>query len=132
LLVERMRFLSQLDILSMHARLIAETGGSAGLRNEGALESARAAPENRYRYENADIVTCAATYAFHLTQAHAFIDGNKRIAAAITEVFLESNGVQLTLDNGQIVSLFIKIASGSLDRYDVERLVRDNTAGLSR
>ncbi len=42
-------------------------------------------------------ILCAVqrAYAYHLTQAHAFIDGNKRVAAAITETFLETNGVRL-------------------------------------
>jgi death-on-curing protein len=87
-----MRFPDKLDVLTIHARLIEETGGSGGLRDQGSLESALAAAENRYNYEKADLITCAATYAFHLTQAHAFVDGNKRIAAAITETFLEDNG----------------------------------------
>lgn len=69
-----MRFPDKLDVLTIHARLIAETGGSVGLRDEGMLESALAAAENRYKYEDADPVACAATYAYHLTQAHAFVD----------------------------------------------------------
>ena len=83
-----MRFPDKLDVLTIHALLIEETGESGGLRDQGSLESALAAAENRYNYEKADLITCAATYAFHLTQAHAFVDGNKRIAAAITETFL--------------------------------------------
>ena len=101
-----MRFPDKLDVLTAHARLIEETGGSAGIRDEALLESALAAPENRYRHEDADLVTCAATYAYHLTQAHAFVDGNKRVAAAITETFLESNGSQLTMSDDEIVRLF--------------------------
>jgi death on curing protein len=106
-----MRFPDKLDVLTIHARLIEETGGSSGLRDQGSLESALAAAENRYNYENADLITCAPTYAFHLTQAHAFIDGNKRIAAAITETFLESNGSELTMTNNEIVQLFLNIAA---------------------
>ena len=82
-----MKFPDKLDVLAVHARLISETGGSSGIRDEGLLESALAAAENRHHYEAADLVACAATYAYHLTQAHAFIDGNKRVAAAITETF---------------------------------------------
>jgi death-on-curing protein len=82
-----MNFPDKLDVLSVHARLTSETGGSRGLRDAGLLESALAAAENRHRYDNVDLVACAATYAYHLTQAHAFVDGNKRIAAAITETF---------------------------------------------
>jgi len=86
--------------------LIEEFGGSHGLRDEGALESALVAAENREYYENADLATCAATYAYHLTQTHAFIDGNKRIAAAVSEIFLELNGARLNTTNEQIVRLF--------------------------
>lgn len=69
------------EVLDIHARLIEEFGGSHGLRDEGVLESALAAAENRKHYENANLAACAATYAYHLTQAHAFVDGNKRVAA---------------------------------------------------
>ena len=69
-------------------------------------------------------MTCAATYAYHLTQAHAFIDGNKRIAAAITETFLETNGGQLMMTNEEVVQLFLEIASGVLNRDEVERWLR--------
>jgi len=55
----------KLDVLTIHSRLIAETGGSGGLRDEGRLESALAAVENRFRYEQADAVARAATYAYH-------------------------------------------------------------------
>src|ERR1051325_4984343 len=122
-----MRFPDKLDVLTIHARLIEETGGSSGWRDQASLESALAATENRYNYENADVIACAATYAFHLTQAHAFVDGNKRIAAAITEVFLESNGSELMMTNDQIVQIFMNIAAGRLTREDVEKRLRSTT-----
>lgn len=110
------------EVLGIHARLIEEFGGGGGLRDEGALESALAAAENRVHYENAGLATCAATYAYHLSQAHAFVDGNKRIAAAVSEIFLEINGARLTATNEQIVRLFLDIAAGNLSRDEVERL----------
>src|SRR6266446_872340 len=58
-----MRFPDKLDVLAVHARLIAETGGSTGIRDEGLLESALAAAENRLNYEHGDVVECAAAYA---------------------------------------------------------------------
>lgn len=60
----------------LHARTTAIHGGSPGMRDEGGLESALAAPENRYYYEDAELIGCAASYAYHLSQAHAFVDGN--------------------------------------------------------
>ena len=120
-----MIFPDKLDVLTIHARLIAETGGTQGLRDEALLESALAAAKNRHHYETADAVSCAATYAFHLSQAHAFLDGNKRIAAAITEAFLETNGFELTMTNEEIVGLFLAIASQSLTCEQIEQLLRN-------
>jgi death-on-curing protein len=120
-----MRFPEKLDVLTVHATLIGETGGTGGLRDEALLESALVAAENRHHYEAADAVSCAATYAYHLTQTHAFLDGNKRVAAAITETFLETNGFELMMTNEEIVSLFLAIASSKLSREEVEQRLRE-------
>jgi len=117
-----MLFLYKTEVIEIHKKLIKEFGGIHGLRDEGALESAMASAKNRAYYENADIAICAATYAYHLTQAHAFIDGNKRIAAAISEIFLEINDVKLNATNEQIVDLFLSIASGEKSRNDIEQI----------
>ena len=119
-----MRFPDKLDVLAVHARLITETGGSTGIIDEGLLESALAATENRFNYEKPDFVTCAATYAYHLTQAHSFVDGNKRVAAAITETFLVSNDYELLMDDDEVVKLFLDIAAGILTLDDVELSLR--------
>lgn len=118
-------FLRQQEVIDIHAQLIIAFGGSEGIRDEGALESALAAPQHRTYYEGADIVTCAATYAYHLTQAHAFVDGNKRVAAAVTEIFVELNGATLQATDEEIVQLFLKIATGNLSRTEVERIFQD-------
>ena len=120
-----MIFPEKLDVLTVHARLIAETGGTGGLRSEALLESALATADNRYHYEAADVVICAATYAYHLAQAHAFMDGNKRIAAAITEAFLETNGYELLMSNEEVVELFLAIASSQVNREQVEQQLRN-------
>jgi death-on-curing protein len=123
-----MKFPDKLDVLTVHARLIAETGGIRGIRDEGLLESALAAAENRHHYQGADVVSCAAAFAYHLTQAHAFIDGNKRVAAAVSETFLETNGVRLQMTNEEIVELFLKIAASALTREQVEQVLRAKVA----
>src|SRR6185369_1994705 len=120
-----MIFPDKLDVLTIHARLIAETGGTQGLRDEALLESALTAAKNRHHYENADVVSCAATYAFHLAQSHAFLDGNKRVAAATTEAFLNTNSFELAMTNEEIVDLFLAIASGALSRDQIEQLLRN-------
>jgi death on curing protein len=119
------------EVLDIHARLIEAFGGVHGLRDEGALESALAAAENREHYENADLAVCAATYAYHLSQAHAFIDGNKRIAAAVAEIFLEINGAHLNASNEQVVALFMEIAAGKQSRDEVEQVFKQKIVPTS-
>lgn len=112
------------EVLAIHARLIETSGGAHGLRDAGALESALAAAPNRHHYEQADLATCAATYAYHLSQAHAFADGNKRVAAAVSEIFVELNGGRLATADEQIVKLFLGIAAGEVSREAVEEFFR--------
>ena len=119
-----MIFLSKTEILTIHFRAIEEFGGADGIRDEGALESALVAAENRSYYEQADISTCAATYAYHLTQAHAFIDGNKRVAAAATETFIILNGARLDARDDDLYELFLRIASSEVTRAAVEECFR--------
>ncbi len=115
-----MIFLNKSAVLEIHSRLTEKYGGIHGLRDEGALESALNAAENRAFYENAPIEILAATYAFHLSQAHAFLDGNKRIAAAVAGVFLELNAAWLKATQDEIIELFLDIAASRFSREDVE------------
>ena len=108
-------------MLAVHARAIEEFGGLHGIRDEGALEAALRAVENRAYYEQATLTTCAATYAYHLTQAHAFLDGNKRVAAAVAEIFLELNGAELRATDDDVVALFVAIATSQVARQEVEQ-----------
>ena len=115
-----MKFIDKTSVLIIQQKLIDRYGGIHGIRDEGALESAINAAENRYNYETEDIAKLAATYAFHLSQAHAFLDGNKRIAAAVATVFLEINGFLLDATQAQVIELFLDLAASKLSREDVE------------
>lgn len=108
------------EVLLIHTEIIKETGGSDGLRDAGALESALKSAENRLFYETDDIAVLAATYAYHLSQAHAFIDGNKRIAAVVAELFLNLNGMRSSATNDEIIEVFLSIAASKLSRDEVE------------
>jgi death-on-curing protein len=114
-------FLRKQEVLQIHATLIALFGGADGINDVGALDSALVAAENRGHYEQADLATCAATYAYHLTQAHAFLDGNKRIGAAAAEIFLGINGARLSATNEELARLFLGIADGRISREEVVR-----------
>lgn len=110
------------EVLALHEQAIDEFGGTYGLRDEGAVESALLAAENRAYYESAALAVCAATYAYHLTQAHAFIDGNKRIGAAVAELFVGLNDANLPITNAEIIELFLGIAAGHITREEVEQV----------
>lgn len=85
-------YLTVADVLGLHAVLIGRYGGTPGLRDAGALESALFRPQTGY-YE--DIVAEAAALMESLAINHPFVDGNKRIAFAAADVFLRINGWRL-------------------------------------
>ena len=85
----RRDYLTLADVLALHTILIQRHGGSPGLRDPGALEAALFRPQTGY---DEDIVAEAAALFESLAINHPFIDGNKRIAFAATDVFLRING----------------------------------------
>ena len=99
----------------------------AGIRDEGTLESAVLAPRQRHHYETAGLLLCAA-YAFHLATAHAFIDGNKRVAAAATAAFLGLNGTHLIATDDELYDFYVSIAAGEMTRDEVEERRRSRVA----
>ena len=108
------------EVLEIHRELIERFGGLEGIRDDSALESALFAAANREHYEGATLATCAATYAFHLTKNHPFVDGNKRAGAAVAEIFVRLNSARLLATNDEIVALFLAIAAGTMTRERVE------------
>ena len=86
------------------------------------------AAENREHYEGADAIQCAAAYGFHLCQAHAFVDGNKRIAAAACLGFLRFNGFDPKPTVDEVIETFLSIASSEMTREQLETFLRERTA----
>ena len=114
-------------ILAVHEYVIAETGGSQGIRDELLLESTLARPQNMYFYEQADIFELAATYAEGISQNNPFIDGNKRAAFVAADLFLEKNGYELAVekDNEQEI-LFLRLADGKVSHGELSNWYRCN------
>jgi death-on-curing protein len=67
----------------MHARQLAEHGGTVGTRDEGMLISALNRPLSKWEYSDTkpDLCALAASYAFGIAKNHPFLDGNKRTSA---------------------------------------------------
>ena len=117
----KIRFLGLEEILALHADLIKRYGGSGGVRDLGLLESAVAAPESSFGggYLHATLPEMAAAYLFHLSQNHAFVDGNKRVAAAATIMFVYLNDRDIACDEDELVELTLGVATGTTTKADV-------------
>lgn len=105
-------------VKEIHAMVLAEFGGSGGIRDEGLLHSAVAAPQATFGGESpfADLPEVAAAYLFYICRNHPFIDGNKRAAMTASIVFLRLNGIEPTPDSDKWESLVLDVASSRLDR----------------
>ncbi len=105
-------------VLSLHEELVAEFGGSSGIRDEGLLASALARPANLLAYGKPSVFDLAASYAFGLVKNHAFIDGNKRIGFTTAAVFLEINGYRLLASEADAVVQTLALAAGAINEAD--------------
>lgn len=85
---------------------------------------------NTYYHGNGDLSDIAASYAFHLAQAQAFLDGNKRTAVSAALVFLELNGVLKTPDNAHLYDAMIAIAERRLDKAGLAEMFRRAAVSL--
>jgi death-on-curing protein len=92
-----MRYLTLAEVVELHELVLAATGGAAGVRDLGGLESALAQPKATFdgRDLHQTLVEKAAALGFSLVQNHPFVDGNKRTAHAAMETFLVLNGSEI-------------------------------------
>jgi len=91
------RYLALAEVVAIHEAMMRGFGLPPNpLRDEGALESAIARARMVGYYEGADLVRQAALMAIGISQAQAFLDGNKRTAFLAMDIFLEANGREFT------------------------------------
>ena len=117
-------FLSFEIVCLFHSRSISRYGGTHGVRDKGMVESALAAAENVYWIGEGDLFAIAAAYAFHIAEAQAFLDGNKRTAVAAALAFIRGNGGACLEDDGRIYEAMIAIANKQLDKTGLAQLLR--------
>ncbi len=99
-------------VRAIHEHQLRLFGGPAGIRDEGALEPALGRARNRCAYEEADLASLAAAYAFGIARNHPFVDGNKRVGLLSALVFLELNGISLTQGSEELYALTMAVAAG--------------------
>jgi death on curing protein len=125
------RFLGLEEVIALHARQIERYGGAEGVRDLGLLESAVAAPEASFDgvFLHETLPEMAAAYLFHLAQNHAFIDGNKRVAAASMIMFVYLNDHDLECDEDELVELTVGVASGKTTKSAVAVFLASKITG---
>jgi death-on-curing protein len=111
-------YVATADAIFFHKIMIERYGGASGIRDAGALESALHRPQTGY-YET--IIHEAAALMESLVQNHPFIDGNKRVAFAVVDVFLRINGHSITANSIAIHKHLLELFD--THSFDMEHLV---------
>ena len=121
-------------VLTIHADLLQRYGGQPGLRDHGLLESALAqARMTAGRKEiHKTVFEKAAAYGYHVCSNHPFIDGNKRVAFVLMDVFLQKNGWEITAQEEEAYSMMMSLASGRLSKMQLASWLKEHTARLAR
>ena len=125
-------WISEELVIAVHARQITEHGGSAGIRDKSLLRSALARPQQLYAYgdPSPDIAALAASLAYGIAKNHPFVDGNKRTAAVLCELFIMVNGMSLEASDQEMLSVFLALAGGSLNEEELADWIRSHLIHL--
>ncbi|MBX9635425.1 MAG: type II toxin-antitoxin system death-on-curing family toxin [Magnetospirillum sp.] len=116
--------------VSWHARLVEAFGGAPGVRDMGLLEGALARPQNLVAYE--EVVTTerlAALYGVGVAKAHAFLDGNKRIAFAVMVAFLKAHGRHLDATEAEATQVMLDVAASTIGEAELEHWITAHCRG---
>lgn len=120
------------QIIELHDLLVRETGGSHGVRDMGAVESAVAQPQMGFGGEELypTLVEKAAALGFSLINNHAFVDGNKRIGLSATVALLRANGHDLKTSNDELEAVVLAVAAGEMARDEWTNWLRAHLTGI--
>ena len=98
----------------MQVVLVDEFGGAHGIRDEGALAAAVMRPQLGYY---ASLTEEAAALMESLAVNHPFLDGNKRVAFFVTDVFLRGNGHFIDCDDSEAHEFFMHLFETNTFRF---------------
>lgn len=118
------RFIDPAVIYAAQGKMLAQHGGSRGIRDAGALISALDRPRNLAAYGDPDLSDLAASYAFGVAKAHAFVDGNKRAAWVAMRLFIRDNGRDLSHTRKEAVEIMVELASDRIGEVDLASWIR--------
>jgi len=116
------------EIIEVHRKLIASTGGSHGLRDMGLLESAVLGCNQTFDGEDLypTIIEKASRMAYSICNNHPFVDGNKRVAVTAMLVILRMNDVTLSFTQEELIKLGLGIADSSISYEEIVEWVNQH------
>jgi death-on-curing protein len=116
------------EVLRMHEMLLDAFGGARGVRDPGLIESALLRPQTGYY---ADLIEEAAALWESMAMNRGFIDGNKRVAYACAELFLQMNGVDIAANNAELETfIYANLEAGTFHKDVLESWLHEHTAPL--
>ena len=122
-----MRYISIAEAKAIHDQQLALFGGTAGIIDEGKLESALFRPVNIANYnQSASLCDLAAALGYGIAINHPFLDGNKRTAFIVMAVFLELNGASLMASEVEVVEIMLGIATGKVTEEELSLWLEHN------
>ncbi len=121
-----MIYLTTPEVIQLQAWVIQQSGGAAGIRDQGLIDSAVNQPQASFGGHELypTLAEKAAALGYSLALNHGFIDGNKRIAHAAMETFLVWNDFQIDAPVDEQERVFLALAAGTLSRADFTDWVR--------
>lgn len=123
-----MRLLTLEQVLKLHKRVIEQSGGAMGIRNQEGLESALAQPRMSYADQELypTLIEKVAALGFSLINNHPFVDGNKRIGHAALEVTLLMNGYEIQADVESQETVILAVAASNMNRQAFLEWLQDH------
>ena len=121
-------WLSRVVVDAIHTEQIREHGGLSGVRDETALESALARPQQKWHYaQKVDVPLLAAAYGFGLVKNHPYRDGNKRIGFLSIVTFLGINGHDLDATDAEVISEMLALADRRVSEEELAEWIRQHS-----
>ena len=126
------RFIPDDIVPLIHADLLRRYGGRPGLRDRNLLASALAQPKMTFegRFLHRTVFDKAAAYGYHIGKDHPFVDGNKRLAFVLIDIFLQRNGWNLTASEEDAYSLMTALARSELTKPALVKWLRQHSAKI--
>ncbi len=127
-----MNYLYPKQIVYLHQRIVAVSGGSGGVRSQHLLESAVYRPQASFGGQDLypDIFLKAAVLGHSIVLNHAFIDGNKRVGFEAMRLMLRINGHDVRAGVNEKFNFVMAIANKEIDEHRIAEWLKKHSHAL--